>query len=72
MEIPHGPTPHPHEHGDDMFGMAVMMMAVSVFVLFVIAVIPALGLQLVGGFAALGGAAVLLLHGRLAHRDGGR
>ena len=55
-----------------MFGMAVMMMAVSVFVLFVIAVIPALGLQLVGGLTALGGAAVLLLHGRLAHRGGGR
>ncbi len=72
MEIPHGPTPDPNEHGDDMFGMAVMMMAASVFVLSVIAVIPALGLQLVVGLAALGGAAVLVLHSRLAHRSRGR
>ena len=66
MEIPHRPTPDPNEHGEDRFGMAVVMMAMSVLVLFVIGVIPVLGLQLVGG------AAVLLLHGRLAHRDGGR
>jgi hypothetical protein len=72
MEIPHGPTPHPDEHSDDTFRMAVTIMAASVLVLFVLAVIPAFGLHLVIGVAALSGAGVLLLHRRHPHRGRGR